>query len=172
MQKKKTMFEILANQIGGLLVKALRRQYTLQGHRLTGTLNASIESVVKLTVTGANIQILMNDYGIILNNGTPASRIPYNPARRSRAGRSKYIEGLQKFARLRFGLSGKEALSAAFAIAKKQAQQGMPTRGSFRFSKTGRRTGAIEAALSDVDRELTQLTEQFLEELIINNLAA
>lgn len=166
------MLELLAKQIGAILVKALRRQYTLQGHRLTGELNASIESVVQLTVTGARIQILMNDYGIILNNGTPASRIPYNPQARSRAGRSKYIQGLEKFARLRLGLSGKEALSAAFAIAKKQSQQGMPTKGSFRFSKTGRRTGAIEAALNDVDKELTELTEQFLEELIIQNLAA
>lgn len=166
------MFEILAKQIGQLLVVALRRQYTLQGHRLTGELNSSIESVVQLTVTGARIQILMNDYGIILNNGTPASRIPYNPRRRSGAGRSQYIQGLEKFARLRMGLSGREALSAAFAIAKKQSQEGMPTRGSFRFTKTGRRTGAIEAALVDVDKELTELTEQFLEEIIVQNLAA
>ena len=47
----------------------------------------------------------------------------------------------------------------------------MPTRGSFRFSKTGKRTGAIEAALLDTDAEITKLAEDFLEEIIIQNLA-
>ena len=144
----------------------------MQGHRLTGKLNSSIQDIVKITATGANIAILMEEYGIIQNNGVAASRIPYNPRKRTGAGTSKYIEGLRKFAVLRFGLSGKEALSAAFAIAKKQAQQGMPTKGSFRFSKTGRRTGAIEAALLDTDSEITKLAEDFLEDLIITNLAA
>jgi hypothetical protein len=166
------MFEILAKQIGAILVRAIQRQFILQGHRLTGKLNSSIEDIVKLTVTGATIQIVMEEYGIIQNNGVSASRIPYDPTRRTGAGRSQYIEGLRKFAVLRFGLSGKEALGAAFAIARKQAQQGMPTKGSFRFSKTGRRTGAIEAALEDVDMEITRLSEQFLEDIIIENLAA
>lgn len=160
------MLEVLAKQIGRLIVDALKRQFILQGHRLTGKLNSSIESIVKLTSTGANIQIVLESYGIIVNNGVPASRIPYTPGA-GRGGTSKYIQGLESFARLRFGLSGKAALSAAFAIARKQSQQGMPTRGSFRFSKTGKRTGAIEAALEDVDAEIVKLTEQFLEEIII-----
>ena len=166
------MFEILAKQIGQLIVRAIQNQFALQGHRLTGKLNASIEDIVTLTVTGAKIQIVMLDYGIIQNNGVAASRIPYNPAARTGAGKSQYIEGLKNFARLRFGLSGKDALSAAFAIAKKQAREGIPTRGSFRFSKTGRRTGAIEAALEDVDAQITKLSEDFLEEIIVQNLAA
>lgn len=160
------MLEALARQIGKLLVDALRRQFILQGHRLTGKLNSSIESIVKLTATGANIQIVLESYGIIINNGVPRSRIPYTPGE-GRGRTSKYIQGLEKFAQLRFGLSGKAALSAAFAIAKKQAQQGMPTKGSFRYSRTGKRTGAIEAALMDVDKEIERLTEKFLEEIII-----
>ena len=166
------MLDALAKQIGAILVEALRRQYTLQGHRLTGKLNSSIQDIVKITATGANIAIIMEEYGIIQNNGVPASRIPYNPRKQTGAKTSKYIEGLRKFAVLRFGLSGKEALSAAFAIAKKQATQGMPTKGSFRFSKTGRRTGAIEAALLDTDAEIAKIAEDFLENLIIRNLAA
>ena len=117
------MFEVLAKQIGAILVRAIQRQFVLQGHRLTGKLNSSIEDIVNLTVTGAKISIVMEEYGIIQNNGVSASRIPYDPTRRTGSGRSQYIEGLRKFAALRFGLSGKEALGAAFAIAKKQAKQ-------------------------------------------------
>ena len=166
------MIELLAKQIGQIIVQALRRQYSLQGHRLTGKLNSSIEAVVSLTVTGARISVLMEEYGIILNNKVPASRIPYNPGVRTGAGRSQYIEGLKRFASLRFGLSGREALSAAFAIARKQANEGMPTKGSFRFSRTGKRTGSINEALQDTEKEIEELTAQFLEEIIINNLAA
>lgn len=166
------MLERLARQIADILIKAIQKEFILQGHRLTGKLNASIVDIVKITANGANILILMNDYGIIQNRGVKASRIPYNPNKRTGAGTSKYITGLQNFARLRFGVGAKQALGIAFAIAKKQAKEGMPTNGSRRFSKSGRRTGAIDIALSKTDREITRLTEEFLEDIIITNLAA
>ncbi len=165
------MFEILAKQIGGLIVDELRRQYRLQGHNLTGKLIASIEDKVTLTVTGAKVQVLIVDYGVIINNGTPASRIPYTPGS-GRGGTSKYIQGLQNFARLRMGLNAREALSVAFAIAKKQSKEGMPTKGSFRFSKNGKRTGAIEDTLEIIDNKIVQLTADFVEEIVTMNLAA
>jgi len=165
------MFEILAKQIGGLIVDELRRQYRLQGHNLTGKLIASIEDKVTLTVTGAKVQVLIVDYGVIINNGTPASRIPYTPGS-GRGGTSKYIQGLQNFARLRMGLNAREALSVAFAIAKKQSKEGMPTKGSFRFSKNGKRTGAIEDTLQIIDNKIVQLTADFVEEIVTMNLAA
>ena len=165
------MFEILAKQIGGLIVDELRRQYRLQGHNLTGKLIASIEEKVTLTVTGAKVQVLIVDYGVIINNGTPASRIPYTPGS-GRGGTSKYIQGLQNFARLRMGLNAREALSVAFAIAKKQSKEGMPTKGSFRFSKNGKRTGAIEDTLEIIDNKIVELTSDFVEEIVTMNLAA
>ena len=165
------MFEILAKQIGGLIVDELRRQYRLQGHNLTGKLIASIEDKVTLTVTGAKVQVLIVDYGVIINNGTPASRIPYTPGG-GRGGTSKYIQGLQNFARLRMGLNAREALSVAFAIAKKQSKEGMPTKGSFRFSKNGKRTGAIEDTLEIIDNKIVELTSDFVEEIVTINLAA
>ena len=96
------MLDALAKQIGDILVQALRRQYTLQGHRLTGKLNSSIEAITRLTSTGANITIIMEEYGIIQNNGVPSSRIPYNPNKRTGATKSKYIEGLRKVCRFTF----------------------------------------------------------------------
>ncbi len=165
------MFEILAKQIGELIVDELRRQYRLQGHNLTGKLIASIEDKVMLTVTGAKVQVLIVDYGVIINNGTPASRIPYTPGS-GRGGTSKYIQGLQNFARLRMGLNAREALSVAFAIAKKQSKEGMPTKGSFRFSKNGKRTGAIEDTLEIIDNKIVELTSDFVEEIVTINLAA
>ena len=79
---------------------------------------------------------------------------------------SKYIQGLKNFARLRFGVSDKEALSIAFAIAKKHKREGMPTKSSSRFSKTGKRTEAIEDALAEVDDELNKMIEDTLEVII------
>ena len=165
------MLDQLANQIGEILVKALRRQFTLQGHKLTGKLNASIEDLVIKRTTGVKIQVLFEEYGIYVNNGVAASRIPYSPGSRTGAGKSKYISGLEMFARLRFGLSGRDALNAAFAIAAKHARQGMPTKASKRFSKTGKRTQAIEAALKDTEEQIEQLTTDLLQE-VIKNLAA
>ena len=168
------MLEILAKQIGKILVDAIRKEFTLQGHRLTGKLNASIEDVVKITANGANILILMNDYGIIQNRGVNASRIPYNPNVRTGNRTSKYISGLQNFARLRFGVTPKIALGIAFAIAKKHAKEGMPTKASSRFSKTGRRTGAINEAVEKTDKEIEKLTLDYLETVVIEltNIAA
>lgn len=164
------MLDTLARQIAALIVNAIKKQLTLQGHRMTGKLIDSVEDRVSATVTGVNIQILMEDYGVFVNNGVAASRIPYNPNKRSGKKTSKYIQGLERFARLKLGLSGKEALSAAFAIAKKQAAQGMPTKGSLRYSKTGQRTGAIQGALDDADKEITRLTEDYLETIIVEIL--
>ena len=153
----------LAAKIGTLVVDAVKKQFILQGHKLTGTLIDSIDDQAKISVTGARILIFAEDYGKFVNNGVAAANIPFGGGR---GGTSKYIQGLKRFARLRFGVSDKEALNIAFAIANKHKKEGMPTRASARFSKNGKRTGAIDDALQDVDAELNQLIEDTLEVII------
>ena len=163
------MFEQLTNKIGELLVIAIKTELGLQGHRLTGKLINSIEEVSRNTTTGFIVAILGEDYLQFVNNGVPASRIPFS-GRTGRGGTSKYIQGLARFARIKFGKSPKEALNVAFAIANKHKREGMPTRSSRRFSKTGKRTNAVQIAVEKVEDQIAALAEQFIEEVVIKEL--
>jgi hypothetical protein len=53
-----------------------------------------------------------------MERGVKAANVPFTPPS-GRGGTSAYIEGLTRYAQMRMGLSGKEALGAAFAIAQK-----------------------------------------------------
>ena len=134
------------------LQKRLIAELRAQGHRLTGALEDSISFDVQ--TDGNTITAVMTalDYGLVMEFGVSASRIPYGGGS---GGTSKYIQGLVRFFTLR-GLGSREALSAAFATAKKHKREGMPTRGSFAFSSNGRRTGFVQNTL---EQYLPQLTE-------------
>ena len=134
------------------LQKELRKELREQGHYLTGALHDSIEyRVYKRGSTIAVAEMMSLDYGLILEVGVPASRIPFSGTRRGggASGRtSKYIQGLVTFFQKR-GLSEREAFSAAFATANVQRREGMPTNGSFAFSANGRRTGFVSETLEN-----------------------
>ena len=146
----------IAFEAGRIAVKELREQILLQGHRLTGSLikSARANSVVVNEDT-AVIRILLNDYGVPLNTGVPAPRIPYGSYTGARV--SKYIQGLKRFAKLRFRVTDKQALGIAFAIANKHKKEGMPTANSFRFSKNGMRTRYIEQTIKNITKDIEKL---------------
>jgi len=135
------------------LQKRLIAELQAEGHRLTGALEKSIQYEVK--VEGDTITAVMTalDYGLVMEFGVPANRIPYG---KGGGGTSKYIQGLVRFFTLR-GLGSREALSAAFATAKKHKREGMPTRGSYAFSSNGRRTGFVKNTLEQYLPLLTDL---------------
>jgi len=145
----------IAVLIAEFVKKRLIAEIKAQGHNLTGRLVASVAYEIKYTQADVSIIFSMEDYGLILNKGVAANRIPYTS--NSGAPRSKYIEGLKRYARLRFGASEKEATRIAFAIANAQKRDGMPTRKSYRFSKTGKRTEFIEEVLQDSQNEILRL---------------
>jgi len=153
--------ENIAEQIGKLALQAIAIEWRNQGHNLTGKAVSEMETLVIQTAKGYTIEGYLNDYMAYLNTGIPANRIPYSPG--SGARRSKYIEGLQRYAKMRMGASDKEALSIAFAIASKHKREGMPTRGSARFSNTGKRTGFVEEALKGKEAEFEALILQWVE---------
>lgn len=132
------------------LIKELRDQ----GHRLTGALENSIRYEVKREGNTITAVMVGNDYGLYVEFGVPASRIPYS-GRSGRGGKSKYIQGLVRFFELK-GLRGQEALSAAFATAAVHRKEGMPSRGSFAFSSNNRRTGFVRNTL---DKYLPLITD-------------
>lgn len=136
-------------------------EWRRQGHELTGKAAQSIEERVTTRAGATRIEFYIEDYMARISEGVPANRIPYSPG--SGAASSKYIQGLTRYARLRFGASRKEAERIAFAIARTHLREGLPSLGSKRFSSTGRRTGFIETALDDEEERLAALIETAVE---------
>lgn len=150
----------------------MRAELKAQGHNLTGRLLESLE--YEIEVQGDTITAVMEceDYGLAIEFGVPASRIPYTPGGGG-GGTSKYIQGLIRFWNLR-GVTGREGVRAAFATAAKHKREGMPTRSSYAFSSTGARTGfastVIERDLDLIGRILEEKTGLTLEIVIAPEL--
>ena len=156
------MLEQALQEILKIVKKEFNRQLQLQGHNLTGKLAQSVEQKITTTFDGFIIDFKALAYGNIINRGVPANRIPFNPGSGKKT--SKYIDGLKKFAKLRFGAGDKESQSIAFAIAYTQKKQGLPTKGSFKFSKNGKRTGFIDQTLENIE----PIIEKIIEDTIFN----
>ena len=156
----------MAIEIAKLIEKRLKYEIVQQGHKLTGKLLESIEYKIERTGGDFSITYLMEFYGVILDKGVTAARIPFG-GQGTGAKTSKYIQGLTRYARFRFNVNAKEALKIAFAIAHKQKKQGMPTKGSYRFSKTGKRTDFVGDTLRDVDSDIKAILGRIYFEFLI-----
>jgi len=142
------------------LQTALRDTLAAQGHVLTGNLSDSI--MFEVSADGDEIvgQMYVADYGIFVNVGVTAARIPFG-GRSGKGGTSQYIQGLISFWEGR-GLSGREAIGAAFATAHVHAREGMPSRGSYKYSSNGERLGFVQDAVeSHIARIENTLSEKF-----------
>lgn len=155
----------LLEQIASLALQAVAIEWKAQGHNLTGKAIREMETRI---VEKGNVTVIEGyviDYMATINAGVTASRIPYT--RGSGARSSQYIKGLTEYVKRRMGKSEREAQRIAFAIASTHKKEGMPSKASRRFSKTGKRTGFIEQALEDVEPQLLELIERGVEESII-----
>jgi hypothetical protein len=126
----------------------LKKELRDQGHYLTGALEASIKS--KQTTSGGKSVIEMEalDYADDLFEGVPPEHIDQSD-----------IAGLTKYAEKRFGLSGKAAIKAAVAIARKHRKEGNPTQNSYQYSKTGERLFANLEAYNKNEAEYGNFLE-------------
>lgn len=143
----KTVVDSIAEGLEKALRKLqadLRSELKAQGHYNTGKLHDSIVFEIERGATGVTAFMYCEDYGLVMEFGIPAGKIPYS--RGSGAGSSKYIEGLFRYFETK-GLDESEARSAAFATAQVQKREGLPTTGSYAFSSTGARTGFAETTL-------------------------
>jgi hypothetical protein len=160
-------------EIEKLIKNSLQSELTKQGHILTGSLRDSIELISKRTARGYLIDGLFLDYGLPINTGVPGSKIPYTPG--SGRKRSKYIDGLIDFVRKRrLASKASEIKGIAFAIARKQKKEGQPTRGSFKFTKNGRRSNWVDEGLKNINEQLEKLVQDIWTEEInigVTNLA-
>lgn len=155
MSKEQQIYQQLGEDIGKVVSEAVKKAFILQGRKLTGSLVNSIDYNVKATVNSSYIEFTLLDYGMILNYGVPASRIPFSPGSGARS--SKYIDGLKAYAKLRFSVNDKEAERIAFAIAYKHKKRGMPLDG---------KVGAVEEGIRESADEVQALISDALENLI------
>jgi hypothetical protein len=149
------IYQRLGEQVGEVVKKAVKQAFIMQGRNLTGALVNSIDYSVNATVTSAFIEFTLLDYGMILNYGVPANRIPFSPG--SGAKSSKYIDGLKMYAKLRFNANDKEAERIAFAIAHKHKKFGMPL---------DKKTGAVEQGIKESSDEVEALISEALTQVI------
>ena len=172
----------LADEIGKIAYQYVIAEFKAQGHSLTGSFEKQVEFKVVETVSatfnpdssvttkrGLRIDFLMPYYGRFVDAGVTASRIPFTDRKsgQGKGGTSKYIAALTRYAKLRMGASSqKEATSIAFAIARKQKKEGMPTGASKRFSQTGLRTDFIDQSREAMERELLAYVKDYAEAAI------
>lgn len=143
-----------------VITEALDKEFSAQGHRMTNSLIEGIEYKKEYKGKNLEISVLMKNYGVILETGVPKEKIPYNPTIRTGAGTSKYIQALANYAKQRMGArSEATAKSIAFAIARKHWKEGMPTKGSYAFSQTGKRTEWIEEAFKKNEDKIMKAIE-------------
>jgi hypothetical protein len=143
-----------------LMQSDMRAELATQGHHGTGKLKDSIQFEVEATDNRATGRMYFENYGTFVELGVSASRIPYGGRGKGKTGgTSLYIQGLISFWEGK-GLSGREAVGAAFATAAVHKREGMPSRASRRFSASGERTGfvktAVDRALNDVNALLSE----------------
>ena len=122
----------LANILSKFIFKQLTDELIRQGHKLTGALIESFEDEITKQGDEISIEFLMLKYGLSLNDGIKPSKIPFSKPS-GRGGTSKYIQGLMRFARLKFNADKKRAKQIAFAIATKQKKEGYPLTGKIGF---------------------------------------
>lgn len=137
------------------LKKSLLQSWTDQGHYMNGAIISTMEFVVNSTEKYIDIIGMINKYGAYLEAGVKKNKIPFSGTG-GHGGKSLYIQALAKYAQLKLHVPEKQSLGVAFAIAYTQKREGMPTKGSYAFSKTGKRTMWIQETLK-ANKELISL---------------
>ena len=146
----------MLNAIGETINRAIIAKWIEKGHHLSG----AFESGLHYKITEGN-PILIEGFGAkyakYMERGVKAANVPFTPPS-GRGGKSAYIEGLARYAVARMGLSGKEALGAAFAIAHKHKKLGI------RIRERGQGSKFLSEALKDpaIDRVIDKEMDLYL----------
>lgn len=140
---------VLTTELENVLSNALQAEWIAQGHEMNGKIISAIDYVVKQETNTLTLTGMMYPYGNIIAAGTKKEKIPFSPPS-GRGGTSLYIQALQNYVKLRMRISDeKKSLGIAFAIAQTQKREGMPTRGSYNFTSSGKRLDWIEEAFKN-----------------------
>ena len=138
------------NKVGKLIIASLQKELIEQGHEATGNLVNSFEQRVIEVPNSIVIEILMDEYGIYVNDGrkTGGKKVPINVL----------VDWIERKAIVN---GDKEVKSLAFAIQQTIHKEGIPTKGSFKFSNNGRRKGFIDFVINnELDEVYNELEQQ------------
>jgi hypothetical protein len=157
----------LLDNIGEKLKEWLIDEWEQQGHKMN---QSKFESEIEHKVEGNKVTIYGVHYAEYIDRGVTPQNIPYSPGTKSGKKESDYIKGLADYVLKRMGIGGAQGLSIAFAIAKTHKKEGMPTDGSsrsgsigsYKYTKTGERTGFIDAMLMKRDKDLNKMIDEEL----------
>jgi hypothetical protein len=158
------------DRIAEHIIEVIADEWIKQGHDMDGTAISKLFHTVEEYGEETIIKIwdgTDRGYMGILNKGVRADRIPYTlPS--GRGGTSKYIQGLIRFFKhqSRGGLSDEEAVRAAFATAAKHIKEGMPTRASAKYSRTGKRIDFVSDATRNIMKQVEQIMAEAFEEAV------
>tara|TARA_B100001778_G_C18605458_1_gene639558 strand:+ start:16016 stop:16504 length:489 start_codon:yes stop_codon:yes gene_type:complete len=138
------------NKVGKLIIASLQKELIQQGHEASGNLVNSFEQRVIEVPNSIVIEILMDEYGIYVNEGrkTGGKKVPINVL----------VDWIERKAIVN---GDKEVKSLAFAIQQTIHKEGIPTKGSFKFSNNGRRKGFIDFVINnELDEVYNELEQQ------------
>ena len=140
-------------KVGKLIIASLQKELIGQGHDATGNLINSFEQRVIELPNSIVLEILMDEYGIYVNEG------------RKKGGKKVPISVLVEWIERKAIVNGdKEVKSLAFAIQNTIHKEGIPTKGSFKFSNNGRRKGFIDFVIdNELDGVYNELEQQVFE---------
>lgn len=136
------------DKVAKLLNKSLSIELKDQGHHLTGALERSIEQAYRVIEKSKETELngYALEYAQDLETGQPSS------------GKLPSVAELFKYFKLR-GLNEKEATRAAILTQRKQSKEGMPTKASKRFSKTGERKNFISRTWKSNQQKVDSLMD-------------
>ena len=141
------------NKVGKLIIASLQKELIEQGHQASGNLVNSFEQRIIEVPNSIVIEILMDEYGIYVNEGrkTGGKKVPINVL----------VDWIERKAIVN---GDKEVKSLAFAIQQTIHKEGIPTKGSFKFSNNGRRKGFIDFVIdNELDNAINELEQQVFE---------
>ena len=122
-----SQIDTVVNDVAKGIVARLQRQLASDRRggvmMTTGFLSKSIKAEGDFGVV-SNVEIVSEDYGAYLNKGI--KNVPFSFSGAGPEPGSPYIHGLVRWLGVKKGIFGKEALRAAFKIARVQKKEGAP----------------------------------------------
>lgn len=123
------------HNVNEAIIDDIAKELDLQGHRLTGALEASLKAKEIAENGGVVLTAQAAAYLENLEKGIQPEDIVIN---------SQKLAEMANYVRLRMGYQGSKAMQVAYNILRKQAAEGNPTKNSYRFSKTGKRKEVVK----------------------------
>lgn len=160
------------DDLGYFLKVELQKQLKGSGHEATGKLSKSIEYEVQEYSKGLELVVSYLRYGIFVNDGVAASRVPFG--KKTGAKFSLYIQGLIEWVKVKRLAQGVQAVGLAFGIARKQSKVGISTPESRRFAPNGVRNGFRDRVLEREALTIFEILQDGLSDAVgftINRLA-